>query len=166
MKTRNKKMVTLDIVVKETARRLCSLSLAETDSLSKVKEEILRKNKRVVVKNLFIKEEQCIGRIVKLFIKDTEWDGADTATLKSLEMTNGHTYSMTVRFVRALAFLSEREMRDLVREAESRTQRRYPRELIVQAINMAPECTLAQTSSNLVNNAVRVFESILQAESK
>ena len=45
MKARNKKMaegnrigVTLDIVVKETARRLCSLSLAETDSLSKVKD--------------------------------------------------------------------------------------------------------------------------------
>ena len=99
--------VTLDIVVKETARRLCSLSLAETDSLSKVKEEILRKNRRVVVKNLFIKEEQCISRIIKLFIKDTEWDGANSATLQSLEMTNGNTYSMTVRFVRALAFLSE-----------------------------------------------------------
>ena len=107
METSNKQMVTLAIVVKETARRLCSLCLAETDSLSKVKEEILRKNKRVVVKNLFIREEQCIGRIVQLFIKDTEWDGANTATLQSLEMTNGHTYSMTVRFVRALAFLSE-----------------------------------------------------------
>ena len=29
---------------------------------------------------------------------------------------------------------------------------------------MAPECTFDQTLSNLVNNAVRVFESILQAE--
>ena len=86
-----------------------------------MKEEILRKNKRVVVKNLFIKEEQCTSRIVKLFIKDTEWDGANTTTLKSLEMTNGHRYSMTVRFVRALAFLSELEIRDMVREVESRT---------------------------------------------
>ena len=54
----------------------------------------------------------------------------------------------------------------MVREVESRTQSRYPKELIIQAINMAPECTIEQTMSNLVNNAVRVFESILQAESK
>ena len=53
----------------------------------------------------------------------------------------------------------------MVREVESRTQSRYPKELIVQAINMAPECTIEQTMSNLVNNAVRVFESILQSES-
>ena len=36
--------------------------------------------------------------------------------------------------------------------------------MVVQAINMAPTCTYEQTLSNLVNNAVRVFESILQAE--
>ena len=34
----------------------------------------------------------------------------------------------------------------------------------MQAINMAPECTYDQTLSNLVNNAARVFESILNAE--
>ena len=52
----------------------------------------------------------------------------------------------------------------MVREVESRTQSRYPKELIVQAINMAPQCRLEQTISNLVNNAVSVFESILQTE--
>ena len=54
----------------------------------------------------------------------------------------------------------------MVSEVESRTQRRYPRELILQAINMAPDCKLEQTLSNLVNNAVRVFESILNSESR
>ena len=49
-------------------------------------------------------------------------------------------------------------------EIEKKTQSKYPRELIIQAINMAPECTFDQTLSNLVNNAIRVFESILQAE--
>ena len=49
----------------------------------------------------------------------------------------------------------------MITEIESRTQDRYPRELIVQAINMAPECKLEQTFSNLVNNAARLFESIL-----
>ena len=50
-------MVTLYIVIKETKRRLCTLFLAETETLSKVREEILRKHKQVIVKNLFIKEE-------------------------------------------------------------------------------------------------------------
>ena len=71
-------------------------------------------------------------------------------------MTNGYTYLLTVRFVRALAFLSEQEIRDMVREVESETQCKYSKELIIQAINMAPQCRLEQTISNLVNNAVRV----------
>ena len=54
----------------------------------------------------------------------------------------------------------------MITEVENRTQNRYPRELIVQAINMAPECTLEQTMSNLVNNVARVFESILHSESR
>ena len=31
---------------------------------------------------------------------------------------------------------------------------------------MAPECKFEQTMSNLLNNAIRVFESILQSESQ
>ena len=54
----------------------------------------------------------------------------------------------------------------MITEVENRTQNRYPKELIVQAINMAPECTIGQTMSNLVNNVARVFESILHSESR
>ena len=99
--------IILCIQVKETQRKLCTLCLPETDTLLKVKEEILKKNKRVVVKNLFIKEEQCVVRIIKLFIRDKEWEGQDSATLNSVGMSNGTQHSMTVRFVRALAFKSE-----------------------------------------------------------
>ena len=49
--------ITLNIVVKETNRKLCTFFVNETDTLSKVKDVILRKNKNVVVNNLFIKEE-------------------------------------------------------------------------------------------------------------
>ena len=115
----------------------------------------------MVVKNLYIREDQCVPRIIVLFINNPEWDGADIATLSSLEMTNGNRYSLTVRFVRALAFLRDHELEARVVEVNHRTDSRYPRELIVQAINMAPECTLDQTLSNLLNNAARVFESIL-----
>ena len=79
-------------------------------------------------------------------------------------MENGNEYTITVRFVRALAILSSEQIDNLKKEIEKKTQGKYSDELIMQAINMAPECTFDQTLSNLVNNAVRVFESILQAE--
>ena len=118
-------------MVKETQRKLCVLALAETDTLRKVKEEILRKNQKVVVKNLVISKEQCITRIIKLFIGDNEWQGDDAATLKSLEWMNGNQYTLIVRFVRALAFLSEQEISDMVSEVERRTQGKYPQEMIL-----------------------------------
>ena len=79
-------------------------------------------------------------------------------------MEKGSEYTVTVRFVRALAILNMEEVTKLKNEIQKATQGKYPDELIMMAINMAPECTYAQTLSNLVNNAVRVFESILQAE--
>ena len=48
---------------------------------------------------------------------------------------------------------------------ERNTYGRYDEELIMQAINMAPECTYDQSMSNLLNNAARVFECILTVES-
>ena len=79
-------------------------------------------------------------------------------------MDNGQVYYLTVRFVRALAFLQTNEINSLIEAVDEKTKNKYPRELTMQAINMAPECTFDQTLSNLVNNAARVFEVILHAE--
>ena len=95
-----------------------------------------------------------------------EWQNQDADTLRDLGMAGGNRYRQAVRFVRAMAFMSDHEYRAMIAEVESRTQSRYPRELIVQAINMAPACTIGQTMSNLVNSAARVFESILHSESR
>lgn len=46
--------VTIDIYVKETQKKLCTVRVLETDTITKVKEEIIRKNKKVIVKNLYI----------------------------------------------------------------------------------------------------------------
>ena len=156
--------VTLKIQVKETERKLCTLYLGENATLAAVKDEIIKKNTSVILKNLFIKEDQCRSRIIKLFINDLESDGDDAVTLKDLGMKNGESHSMMVSFVRALAFLTQRQINNMVTNVETQTEGKYPQELIVQAINMAPECKLEQTISNLLNNAVRVFESILQSE--
>lgn len=98
-----------------------------------------------------------------MYIGNNKWEGDDSTTLSSLDMNNGNEqpYRVTIRFFRALAFLSQQELGEMVNQVERRTQGKYPYELIIQGINMAPECKIEQTMSNLVNNAVTVFESIL-----
>ena len=94
-------------MVKETKRKLCTLYLGESTTLAAVKDEIVRKNKSVMIKNLFIKEEQCHSRLIKLLINDHESDRDGAVTLRELKMKDGESHSMTVRFVRALAFLTQ-----------------------------------------------------------
>ena len=64
--------------------------------MATVKDEIIRKNKSVILKNLFIKEEQCQSRIIKLFIDGGESNttdictiGDDTMKLRDLKIQNG-----------------------------------------------------------------------------
>ena len=115
----------------------------------------------MIVKNLFILEENCQSRIIQLFVGDREWHGALTTTLKELGMTDRSTNTVGIRFQRALAYLSEEEQEHMTGRVDNRTNHQYPIELIRQALNMAPECKLEQTMSNLLNHAARVFESIL-----
>ena len=77
---------------------------------------------------------------------------------------NGSEIRPCVRFVRALAILTEEKLEALVARIDKTVQGKYPRELIFQSVNMAPECTFDQTLSNLVNNTAKVFEAILRAE--
>ena len=76
-------------------------------------------------------------------------------------MSGGQTYTLTVRFVRALAYLSQEAIDRMITEVDARTQNKYAQELIVQAISMAPQCKIEQAINNLVHNSARVFESIL-----
>ena len=59
-------------------------------------------------------------------------------TLESLGMKNGSVSKLTIRFVRALAILSEKEIAKIIEDTDKKTQSKYPRELIKQAINLAP----------------------------
>ena len=122
----------------------------------------MEENKSLIIKNLFIKKEQCTARLVKIYKDDKEV--TEQLTLEAMGMHRGQHHQLVVRLIRRMAFLSDQDVNDMVAAVDARTQERYPLELILQAINMAPECTFDQTLSNLVNNAVRVFERILQAE--
>ena len=102
--------------------------------------------------------------MIVVFHDDKEMKFNSNKKLKSLSFGNGLIYTLTVRFVRALAILTKPKLQAMVDRVDRKSQGKYPRELIEQAVNMAPECTFDQTLSNLVNNSTRVFESILQAE--
>ena len=156
--------VTLNIQVKETERRLCTLHLDENLTINVVRKSIIEGNRKVICKNLYIGAARCVPRMIVVFHDDEEMKFNSNTKLKSLGFRNGLIYNLTVRFVRALAILTQPKLHCMVDRVDRKSQGKYPRELIVQAVNMAPECTFDQTLSNLVNNATRVFESILQAE--
>ena len=83
------------------------------------------KNKSVIIKNLYIKEAQCIGRVIKLMIDNKEWKVDENKKLKTLDMRNGCTYELTVSFNRALAFMTEKCIKNMVLKIERSTYGRY-----------------------------------------
>jgi len=122
--------VILNIIVKETQRKLCTLKLPQHSTLDEVRAKILEKNLNVVKKNLFITEQQCLPRIIMITFNDREFMGAKIYKLAHMGMTNGNEYYLTVQFVRALAILSVEEVKDLMKEVRKKTQGKYPDELI------------------------------------
>ena len=105
--------------------------------------------------------------MITVYTKGTVWQefrGLPPTQLRTLGFKNGSEARLCVRFIRALAILTHLQLEDLVARIDRAVHGRYPRELLLQGANMAPECTYDQTLSNVVNNAARVFESILQAE--
>ena len=100
---------------------MCTIRVSEDTTIARLKECIIEKNKNVIVKNLFIKSEQCISRIVKLIIDSHELEGKDSVELNELSMKNGNAYNLVVQFVRALAFLSEDELEDMAIVVERNT---------------------------------------------
>ena len=95
-----------------------------------------------------------------------EWPHSDATTLKQLNFQNKTQRKLWLKFVRAFAFLCEDEVERLIDQVSARTQGKYPRDMIMQAINMAPECKFTQTLSNLYNHPTKVFEGILKFEDK
>ena len=106
----------LNIIVKETQRKLCTLKLPEHSTLEEVRAKIIQRNLKVIQKNLFISEKQCLPRMIMLTFDDREFLGAKIYKLSHLGMTNDNEYAFTVRFVRALAILSEEEVKGLIKE--------------------------------------------------
>ena len=94
-------------------------------------------------------------------------EGAMMYKLAHMGMMNGGVYSLMVSFKRWRAYLTKPKHSRLIKELDAKLEPgKYPRELIVQAINMAPECTFDQSLSNLTTNAARVFEAILMADDR
>ena len=57
--TSHEHVVYINIIVKETQRKLCRVDVSENSSIRWLKESIIDKNKKVMMKNLFINNNQC-----------------------------------------------------------------------------------------------------------
>ena len=156
--------VTLNVIVKERLRQLCTIKFDETQTIGQVKDAIVRKNKKILIKNLFVRDEQVKGRIVRVVDLDKEF--TDRTRLITLGMHEGKQYKIHVSFSRALAFMNQSQLDALVTQINNRTNYIYENELVIQAINMGQNCTFNEALSNLVNFPSRVFESILEREVK
>ena len=137
-----KDVVRLSIIVKETEKKLCTLFLPQETTLARVRSEIVDKNLEKIKTNLFVSEQQCRPRLVVIWHRGEECEDPDIKKLAHLEMLNGNDCDLTVRFVRALGFLSKAKIESIIEEIAVKTKGMYPRELTMQAINMAPRCTL------------------------
>lgn len=62
-----REQVKLEIFVKETRRKLCTVCLPETSTINDVKEQVIKKNLKVLVKNLFINEKDCRPRMITVY---------------------------------------------------------------------------------------------------
>ena len=94
-------------------------------------------------------------------------EGPNMYKLAHMGMMNGEVYTLMVSFKRWRLYLTKPKHARLIKELDEKLEPgKYPREMLVQAINMAPECTLDQSLSNLTTNAARVFEAILIADDR
>ena len=59
--------IKIDIFVKETRRKLCTVCLPESSTINDVKEQVIKKNLKVLVKNLFLNEKNCRPRMIIVY---------------------------------------------------------------------------------------------------
>lgn len=84
----------------------------------------------------------CLTRIIRFYQRDgKEIKYNPQSKLRENDFVNGTTHTMIIKFIRALCFHTEEEYELLIRDIENHTNYKYPREIIIQAMNMAPECT-------------------------
>ncbi len=73
---------------------------------------------------------------------------------------------MTISFVRAYAYHDRAQVKQLLYSLDCKTQGHYPKDLMLQALNMGPSCTYDEALTNLYKHTATVFEAILKSESK
>ena len=135
LRTSHEHIVYINIIVKETQRKLCRVDVSEDTSIRWLKESIIDKNKKVMMKNLFINDNQCRSRIIKVFSQSRTESGSlrykeilngPNKKLKNLGFRNGLCYKLTVRFVRALGILTRAKHQHLVDRINRACQGKYP----------------------------------------
>lgn len=80
---------TVELVVTDTMRRLCTLYLAETGRITHIKRFLIEKNGPLLMRTLFLEESQLIHDVIKITVNGQYYEGRDHTQLKDLGVTNG-----------------------------------------------------------------------------
>ena len=98
----------------------------------------------MIADSLSITVKQCKPTLVVLLYRNyitgiyEECEGPNHYKLAHMGMINSRTYSLKVRFERSYAFLTKSKRERIIKNINEVLLNKYPRELIVQSLNMAP----------------------------
>jgi len=158
------KTVTLHIVIKGRDTRLGTLQLPERSSLWEVKKAIVDGNRAAIAKQLNLKEEQCIPRMILPYIGGAAIEENNRKQLKTFGMRGGSTHSFEIQISRVHAFLSTYEFRKAVERLDQRCRGEFPKELIKQAIFSCDDYHISHVWIDLYTRTEQLFEKILAKE--
>ena len=146
--------VLIDIIVRETGRKLCTLQLLETATLWALKSAIIEKRKGTIAKALQITARRCTKDLIDVIIDGKVEERGPRQQIRNFGIL-GSRYRKAVNasFVRAYAFHDRAQVRQLLYSLDCKTQGKFPDELMLMALNMGPSCTYDEALRNLYNHA-------------
>ena len=152
--------------MRENGKTLCTLDMKATATIGALKSAIIEKRKDAIAKGLHLITGLCIPRIVQVIIDGKVEERSGRTQIRNLISDGTSRKSVTITFVRAYAFNSKAEVKQLIYSLDSKTQGQYPEEMMMTALNMAMRCSYDEALTNLYHHTARVFEAIIKGESR
>ena len=146
--------VTIDVIVRETGKTLCTVQLLETATLCALKREIIEQRRGTIATGLFLTARQCTKDVIDVIINGRVEEYGPRQQIRNFGILGSRTRkAVTITFVRAYAFHDRAQVKQLLYSLDCKTQGHYTEELMLMALNMGPSCTYDEALRNLYNHA-------------
>ena len=154
--------VTIDVIVKETGKTLCTVQLLETATIYALKREIVEKRRGTIATGLSITARQCTKDVIDVIINGRVVEYGPRQEIRNFGILGSRRRkAVTITFVRAYAFHNRAHVKQLLYSLDCKTQGHFPQDLMLMALNMGTNCTYDEALRNLYRHTARVFETIL-----